>query len=224
MYANSTYYPDFNDVQTIFEYLAGINVLKAATSKDITYALVPGDADCDGDVDLDDAEAILNSINDWTNNPLTDQGRINARASFMYDNNTYYPDMNDVQAVLEYLAGINILGCNTFKLPASSVTADFSKKTVYGDFNCDGKVDKKDVSALNDFIADTSDKTISAEQIRNADVFNPGSGLSAEDVQAISDCVRGEKVLPYSTAKYTKDKSKAGDAATHPAFCANDFI
>ena len=209
-YTNS-YYPDRSDVQAIFEYLAGINLLESKTISEVEYAIVPGDADCDGDTDLDDVTALLDYLSDYDKYPLTDQGRINARAAYFHYTNSYYPDKNDAQAILEYLAGINILETMTMKLPSDSLSYDTGDKVLYGDFNCDGKVDKKDTSALSDFLADPTGRTISAEQIRNCDVYNPGSGLDAEDVQAISDSISGERVLPYSTSKYTKDKNKAGD-------------
>ena len=145
-YANNTYYPDYDDVQAIIEYLAGVNELGTSELKAPPVIVVPGDCDCDGYVDRNDLDTLNKYLNDIEKNAITDQGRFNARASFMYANSTYYPDYNDVQTLLEYLAGVNVL-------EASANVAE-PLIVVPGDCDCDGYVDFDDISALNSYLTD----------------------------------------------------------------------
>lgn len=69
------------------------------------------------------------------------------------------------------------------------------KVTIYGDVNCDGKVNQSDVDYLNKYFKNKSEY-ISAKSKINADVYWPGSGLNKTDANYINQTIKGKSVLP----------------------------
>ena len=208
-WTDSSGIPNNSDLQAIIEYLGGVNALGTQSLKAPTLRTVIGDVDCDGDVDTDDIETLMNYIKDPKINSLTPQGKSNAMASFYYSSDE--PNQSDVQAIAEYLAGVNDLGTQYLKLNPDDISYDLSEKTVYGDFNCDGVVDKNDPVGMKELISYTSGTKISLQSIRNGDVYDPGSRITAEDVQTVVDNINNKTALPVYSEGYLESTYLSGD-------------
>ena len=224
-YAGNDNAPDEDDVQALIEYLAG-NISKLCDQNvrltDCAAKPVPGDADCDGDVDYEDIFKLRNYLYNPTAYPMTDQGRRNAAMSY-YAGNDNAPDEEDLQAMVEYLAGtVDSLYDTSAVLKLSFRNISFDNSgIVYGDFNCDGEVDIVDSADIYNFInggtvsegeakseADFYQNVkISVSGLRNADAYNPGFGLDTDDADAVTAHLSGAE-LPVVKKTF---ENKPGD-------------
>ena len=224
-YAGNDNTPDEDDVQALIEYFAG-NISKLCDQNvrltDCAAKPVPGDADCDGDVDYDDIFKLSNYFYNPTAYPMTDQGRLNAAMSY-YAGNDNAPDEEDLQAMVEYLAGtVDSLYDTSAVLKLSFRNISFDNSgIVYGDFNCDGEVDIVDSADIYNFInggtvseGEAKSKAdfyqnvkISVSGLRNADAYNPGFGLDTDDADAVTAHLSGAE-LPVVKKTF---ENKPGD-------------
>ena len=62
---------------------------------------------------------------------------------------------------------------------------------LYGDVNCDGRVDMNDAETLSRWLEVPETVDISEQGMANADVYCPGSGLTAEDAETIASFCKG---------------------------------
>lgn len=67
----------------------------------------------------------------------------------------------------------------------TEILAEIESKTVYGDANCDGKVDIADAALILQFLTNKDEYQITNQGMINADCCNPGDGLTAEDSLAV---------------------------------------
>ena len=203
-------YPDADDLQVIMESLAGENKLPASGRHTGTVKVVPGDADCDGDVDFNDVEAVNKYLSDTSTYPLTAQGIENAR--YALPDSGAYPDADDVQVIIETLAGVNKLPASGRRLKAENIINDLDKPVLPGDFNCDGTVDIVDAVGIVSWLNDTdSNRKISLQALRNGDVYDPGTGLTVEDAKAIEAQINGERSIPVYSDDYLEQHYLLGD-------------
>ena len=205
-----SYYPGreltYADAQVIVENLAGFRNLWTNDIDNSGPTVHYGDADCDGDVDFDDVDALNNYLKDKDANPLTPQGLKNA--------DSYYPGREltyaDVQVIIENLAGIRQLWTNDI----ASVTFDAANEDtdITGDFNCDGAVTVADAALLNYYLQGVTEYQPSEQALKNANAFKPDSTeLDLNDVAAIVEFV-GEKITLPAEELTTKDSEHlAGD-------------
>ncbi|MBR3026069.1 MAG: hypothetical protein IKH71_16660, partial [Oscillospiraceae bacterium] len=205
-----SYYPGreltYADAQVIVENLAGFRNLWTNDIDNSGPTVHYGDADCDGDVDFDDVDALNNYLKDKDTNPLTPQGLKNA--------DSYYPGREltyaDVQVIIENLAGIRQLWTNDI----ASVTFDAANEDtdITGDFNCDGAVTVADAALLNYYLQGVTEYQPSEQALKNANAFKPDSTeLDLNDVAAIVEFV-GEKITLPAEELTTKDSEHlAGD-------------
>ncbi|MBR5165221.1 MAG: family 43 glycosylhydrolase [Ruminococcus sp.] len=67
----------------------------------------------------------------------------------------------------------------------TTTTTAASRTPIYGDANCDGKVTVSDAVAILQYIGNRDKYTLTPEGADNADVFNRGDGITANDALAI---------------------------------------
>ena len=68
---------------------------------------------------------------------------------------------------------------------------------LYGDANCDGKVDVADVVAVASYVGDSENNKLSAQGLKNADVAGARNGVNANDALAVQQYLAGSlKTLP----------------------------
>jgi len=203
--------PSDLDLQAIIESLSGLYDLPTGSVKTESVKTIQGDADCDGDVDFNDYEALNKYLSDAAVYPLTEQGKINASAAYKYGLNGN-PNDSDLQAIAEYLAGVNELPTGSLKLKAANITNDLDKPFLPGDFNCDGTVDIVDAAGIETWLNITdSNRKISLQALRNGDVYDPGTGLTVEDAKAIEDQINGNVHLPVYSDDYLEQHYLLGD-------------
>ena len=209
-YHGSIEEPNTDDLQLLIEYLAGTNSLNTTIFAAQPQKTIIGDADCDGDVDYDDAEALYYYLKDQEDYPLTKQGRINAAASF-YHGSTEEPNKDDLHILVEYLAGKNALNSSDFAFDDENISYELNSNAVYGDINGDGKVTIEDAAELRELIYNSSSKYLSLQTLKYADVYDPGTGLDKDDILAITDNVTGDKLLPYYSEDFLSTHYLKGD-------------
>ena len=162
-----------DDIKAINKYISGETFLPVKTE------FLYGDANCDGDVNVEDTTLIRSYLygdNVW----ISAQGRINA--------DVYNPGSglteDDIDAINKSISGEAVLPVKT--------------ELSYGDVNCDGVVDIDDPILLRSYLSG-SNVRISAQGKINADVYNPGSGLTEDDIETINRNISGETALPVKT-------------------------
>ena len=106
------------------------------------------------------------------------------------------------------LAGFTAICSVASAMTVSNVTtaAAASTNVVYGDANCDGKVDLSDAVLILQSISKpsvyglegTDESRITAEGLDNADVYERGSGITAKDALSIQRYIAGLCSLPES--------------------------
>ena len=69
--------------------------------------------------------------------------------------------------------------------PSTSTTPDTPDVTLWGDANCDGKVDISDAVLIKCYLINSENYKISAQGKANADVQGNGNGINAQDAVAI---------------------------------------
>ncbi len=80
---------------------------------------------------------------------------------------------------------------------AGGITYD----SLSGDANDDGKVDIRDVILIKQYVKNPTKVSITKQGLINADAFEPGSGITAEDAAAIQQYILGKLTsLPVGTA------------------------
>lgn len=67
----------------------------------------------------------------------------------------------------------------------TTTTAPVSKDTLYGDANCDKKIDISDVISVKCYMLNSTKYALSKQGLINADVQDVGNGLNANDAIAI---------------------------------------
>ena len=67
----------------------------------------------------------------------------------------------------------------------TTTTTAASRTPIYGDANCDGKVTVSDAVAILQYIGNRDKYTLTPAGADNADVFNRGDGITANDALAI---------------------------------------
>ncbi len=67
----------------------------------------------------------------------------------------------------------------------TTTTTTPQTKVVYGDANVDGKVSISDAAAIFQFLGNPDKYYLSAEALKNADCFEPGSGITVNDAIAV---------------------------------------
>ena len=180
--------------------------IPASRSRSANGEPLYGDANCDGEVDKADYDFLKAYL--FAENPdMTDEGKRNA--------DIYDPGIVLDETDLDYLNNyINSRG----ELP---IYANI-KKPLYGDVNCDGKVDKVDYADLSDFLND-QDADITKQGMVNADVHIPGTGLDVKDRDALDGFLKGEYDLPLwngfdgNQTQTTTEPSSTTTAATTEA-------
>ncbi len=203
--------PDDRDLQAIIESLAGLYGLPTGSLKTPDIKRIHGDADCDGDVDFNDAELLNKYLSDADTYPLTNQGIYNAAASYN-GGAVNMPDDRDLQAIIESLVGLYQLPTGSLRLKAENIINDLDKEEYPGDFNCDGTVDIVDAAGIETWLNNTdSNRKISLQALRNGDVYDPGTGLTVEDAKAIEDQINGNVHLPVYSDDYLEQHYLLGD-------------
>ncbi len=169
---------DATDVLIIQRHLANLEGYE--TLPYVEKATLYGDANCDGVVNNADVEYIQKYVLQVYE--LTEQGRLNADVNL--DEKV---DSIDALIILRHLE--NIVGYET--LPY------VKEETLYGDANCDGKVNNEDIECLQKYILQGYELT---EQGRiNADV-NISGKIDATDVLIIQRHlanIEGYETLPH---------------------------
>ncbi|EWM52407.1 dockerin type I domain-containing protein [Ruminococcus flavefaciens] len=145
----------------------------------VTTTLKYGDVNCDNIVDTEDV-TFLESYLNGGNVRISAQGRINADVYNLGSGITE----DDLDTINNYISGKTNLPLMT--------------ELLYGDVNCDGAVDSKDPMLLQSYI-DGDNVRISAQGRINADVYNPGSGITEDDVDTINKYISGKANLPLVT-------------------------
>ncbi len=185
--------PDADDLRKIIEFLAGKGSLGSSgfslksenIINDLDKPFLPGDFNCDGVVDIEDAAG----IETWLNN--TDSNRkISLQA--LRNGDVYDPGtgltVEDAKAIEAQINGER-------SIPVYS--DDYLEKHyLLGDFNCDNVVNTKDVMQLNSYVQGSTDYKPSEQGLKNADVYKKGSGITFEDVAAIAESIKGTNKLP----------------------------
>ncbi len=78
-----------------------------------------------------------------------------------------------------------------------------SAVSLYGDANVDGVVDIRDLSLVARYVKNPNKYPLSPQGLANADIFNEGSGISADDVNSIRNYLDGIIVsLPENSSSY----------------------
>ena len=206
---------------------------------------VKGDADRDGDVDFDDFNLMLKYAENPDIIPDTSsltwwQYYINVEHTSPVGNGMgEYP----LPYMLDYLSGFHgkVYDC---KNPLLNVYTDHMKFEIttepeYGDYNCDGVVDIFDVSEMQNLINQVEDfrirkadnpnavritNYVTAQGLRNADVFNPGTGITQEDVDTIMNYINGKNLLPVTEKDYVRFTPVTGDFNCNNQFDIGDAI
>ncbi|WP_049962606.1 dockerin type I domain-containing protein [Ruminococcus sp. HUN007] len=194
------------DCQVIVENLAGFRPLWTREIDNSKPAPIYGDADCDGDVDFDDVDALNKYFKDKEANPLTPEGIINADAFYLGSELNY----DDLQVIIENLAGLRDLWTREkVQVSYASVLED---AVTAGDFNCDNVVSVADAVLLNSYINGATDYKPSGQALKNANVFKPESTeLDLNDVAAIAECAGGKTALPADKLTTVDSEHLAGD-------------
>ena len=136
-----------------------------------------GDVNIDGKVNASDVTLLLRYMKDQKNNPLSEQALKNA--------NVFKPDDPDIteddsEAILQFIAKtIDKLPINAFPIK--------------GDANCDKEVNLADSVLIMQSISNpskygedgTNENHITADGKNNADVYNPGDGITNKDALSI---------------------------------------
>ncbi len=186
-----------DDAKLLIEYLAGTNTVTTNTFATAPQAVVYGDADCDGDVDFDDVDAIEKYAADKEKNPLTPEGINNADVCSR--NSSRIVNTDDAKIVIEYLAGKNTITANSFVSEPQAV--------VYGDADCNGYVDYNDVIAVLKYQEDHGENALTPEGMNNADVYSRNSSriVNTDDAHLILEYILGENNLPVNTFVTSSD-------------------
>ncbi len=196
---------DYEDAQVIVEHLAGKRDLWTHNIEKGEPEVHYGDADCDGDVDFDDVDAIYRYLKDSEANPLTPQGLKNADAKSPGS----ALDYEDAQVIVEHLAGKRDLWTHSIDQSVPAVR--------YGDADYDGDVDFDDVDALNKYLKDSEANPLTPQGLVNADVKSPGSALDHEDTHAIIESLAGVRgiwtngITPVTFNSENEDTEISGD-------------
>ena len=101
-------------------------------------------------------------------------------------------DMNEFGTVYMSTVGCGIIyGKLSSGQPSTNPTTKptASSKTVYGDANCDGKVDISDAVMVKCYLINNKTYGISAQGLINADVQGNGNGVNAQDAVTIQKYV-----------------------------------
>ncbi|MBQ5988280.1 MAG: hypothetical protein IJL67_02175 [Oscillospiraceae bacterium] len=200
---NSALVVNYDDVQAIVESLAGKRTLWTNDIDTSSPAVHYGDADCDGDVDFDDVDAVYRYANDSEANPLTPQGIVNADVKS--PNSALVVNYEDAQAIVENLAGLRALWTNDIDTSVPAIH--------YGDVDYDGDVDFDDVSTLLKYLGDGEANPLTPQGLVNADVKSPNSALvvNYEDAQAIVECLAGKRLLWTNDVDISSPAVRYGD-------------
>lgn len=95
---------------------------------------------------------------------------------------------------------------------SSTQPVDPSYADLYGDANCDGTVDDADYYAVLDWLDDPENNPLSEIGLANADVYNCGDGVTADDADIILAWLNEEiESLPYS---YLETPTTTGEKET----------
>ena len=124
--------------------------------------------------DLAPQKCYVDSIEAWSVNEVT----INWNAPFAW--------------VISYLDDKgNDSGSSTPSTDPTTPTTPSTSVTLWGDANCDGKVDISDVVAVRRFLVNSTKFPLTAQGQANADVQNNGGGINAQDAVGIQQKVFG---------------------------------
>ena len=167
----------------------------AASYDNVPYVRLWGDANCDGVVDIKDSILIMRVVDEKNPELLCDLGRANA--------DVYYPGSGlttqDADKITAYLAK------NLKHLPYTEQEDNEGIfVTLWGDVNCDGDVSMSDIVCLEQFMANEIKYPLTKQGKINADVFQPGSGITGMDLLCIQRSIANLHVLP----QYTTDSSR----------------
>jgi len=149
-----------------------------------------GDVNCDGEVDISDA-TLLSHYLDGADTEISMQGLLNG--------DVYIPR-----------SGISIEDVRAIIASNSDITLPYGKGltvTKYGDANCDGKIDEADVSAI-------VNGNLSRQGELNADVFQPGTGVTKEDAKAINAYISAT-IRSFPVNNLPNDDYDIGDDVWH---------
>ncbi len=111
-----------------------------------------------------------------------------------------------------------------FKSDGSSSQSSGSGKkaaSLYGDANLDGKVDMKDAVLIRQAVAAPGKYKLTAQGSVNADVFNVGDGITADDANAIKNYILGH-ISSLPIKEVTDDPSGQTDTPSGVVL-SNDF-
>ena len=194
------------DVDVILGAIAKINDLPSVEVPAVHIKEIIGDVNTDGCVDIYDLTAMNAYMKDPAENPLTEQGKINADC-----NKDGYITVDDTYAMIASFA--KMVSLPTTEIPAISndKAGTDEKSNKSGDFNCDGNVDITDALLLNNYLQDNSTYTPSKQGLSNADVFKPGYGRTFDDVLAIAESIAGMTELPTNVLNTPNSETKHGD-------------
>ncbi|MBR6986419.1 MAG: hypothetical protein IKH75_23390, partial [Ruminococcus sp.] len=171
-----------------------------------------GDFNCDNVVNTKDVMQLNSYVQGSREYQPSEQGLKNADVYKKGSGLTF----EDVAAISEFIAGTN-------KLPTDKIV-NIKSTTVYGDFNCDGVVNTKDVMQLNSYVKGSTDYKPSEQGLKNADVFNAGSGLTFEDVAAIAEYINGTYDLPTKKIVNIVSNTALGDFNCDTVFNVKDAV
>ena len=199
---------DYNDAQAIVESLAGQRNLWTHDIDTSVPAVRYGDVDCDGDVDFNDVDILNKYLKDKDANPLTPQGMKNADVKS--PSTALIVDYNDVQAIIENVAGVRDLW--THDIVAVTFNSENEDTVLTGDFNCDGVVNIADAALLNNYLQGVTEYQPSEQALKNANAFKPDSTeLDLNDVAAIAEFVGTKITLPAEELTVKDSEHLAGD-------------
>ncbi|WP_295091162.1 hypothetical protein [Ruminococcus sp.] len=232
-----------SDIYPLICYLGGtVKELPTNEYKVQRFEKVTGDADRDGDVDFDDFNQMMEYVSaPMEGSTLTYQQYSDnvSPVGVVGNGRGTYP----LPYMLEYLSGFSgkDYDFKSFLLNPQSDHMKFEITTEpnYGDYNCDGVVDILDGVEMQNLINQVEDykircadnpnavritNVVTAQGLRNADVYNPGTGITEEDVQAVLDYINADTLLPVIKDGYVRYTPTAGDFNCDNHFNLGDAI
>ncbi len=197
-----------------------LNEIFVSYCRDVENGLCPApDVNMDGVVDLNDYFVIntymteLIAAKTADNSILPDEIWHNINENFDINRNCTTKDIYDILTIQMYVIKYTdttdfdaaykryqeSYGENsTLEIESLSyekkvaILAEIESKTVYGDANCDGKVEIADATMILQFLTNKDEYQLSKQGMINADCCNTGDGVTAQDALALQMLDAGE--------------------------------
>lgn len=141
---------------------------------------------------------LLNKMNPTTYDTVWDSTN-----DYSYKDLISFADNNDAAVITDKITLYSndklIWGVEPDGTKPEATTDSSSSKTLYGDANCDGKVDISDVVMVRRYLVNSVKFPITAQGLINADVQGKSNGINAQDAVTIQQYAFGNiKTLPIA--------------------------